>query len=216
MKLPFTVEDFLAVFENYNKAVYPMHIVLYLLAATVVFLSVKGKFWSDKTISGILSFFWLWMGIVYHFIFFTVINKAAYLFGGLFVLQGALFFWKGVYQNKLNYQLTKNLYGLMGLVLFVFSLIVYPVISYSLGHVYPAGPTFGLPCPTTIFTFGIFLLFNRKYPKVILIIPFIWALIGFSASLSLGINEDIGLLGAAVVSTSYLITKQRNLIRTSE
>lgn len=31
-------------------------------------------------------------------------------------------------------------------------------LSMRLGDGYPLSPTFGLPCPTTIFTFGIFLL----------------------------------------------------------
>jgi hypothetical protein len=40
----------------------------------------------------ILAFLWLWMGIVYHFIYFSQINPAAKFFGALFILQGLLFY----------------------------------------------------------------------------------------------------------------------------
>lgn len=211
MKLPFTVEEFLSVFANYNQNVFPIHIVLYLLAATAIYLTVAHGSWTNKVISGILSFLWLWMGIVYHFIHFTSINKAAYFFGGLFVLQGALFLWKGVYKNQLNFRFTKDRYGLIGIVLLAFALVLYPAISYSMGHIYPATPTFGLPCPTTIFTFGMFSLLDKKYPRIILVIPTLWALIGFTAAFSLGIKEDISLLAAALISLLVLMLKHKKI-----
>jgi hypothetical protein len=211
MKLPFTTEEFLKVFETYNQAVFPMQLILYLLALLIIYLCIKKKSWSDKTISAMLSFLWLWMGMVYHIIFFTAINKVAYFFGTLFILQGGLFLWKGVFQNKLKFNFTKNMYGLVGIVLMVFALIIYPIIGYAFGHVYPVSPTFGLPCPTTLFTFGMLLLLNGKYPKLILIIPFIWAIIGFSAALSLGIKEDISLLISAIIVLGLLIGRNRKI-----
>ncbi|WP_414541485.1 DUF6064 family protein [Nostoc sp. CCY0012] len=29
---------------------------------------------------------------------------------------------------------------------------MYPLIGYALGRIFPTSPTFGVPCPTTIFT----------------------------------------------------------------
>ena len=37
------------------------------------------------------------------------------------------------------------------------------------------------PCPVTIFTFGLFLLTVRRFSYWLLIIPFVWSLIGGSA-----------------------------------
>jgi hypothetical protein len=95
MRLPFTIEQFLQVFKNYNKAIFPMQIVFYLLALTIIFLSIKKIKSADKIINSILVFFWLWMGIVYHMVFFATINKAAYLFGVFFIIQAILFFYYG-------------------------------------------------------------------------------------------------------------------------
>jgi len=213
MEMPFTLEQFLDVFKKYNQAVFPMQAVFYLISLIAIDLTIKRYPKSDKTISIILAFFWLWMGIVYHLIFFSTINKAAYLFGALFILQGVLFFYFGVFRNKLSFKLGRNIdvYEISGIILFIFALIVYPVIGYFFGHIYPSSPTFGLPCPTTIFTFGLLLLNIRKCPVIILIIPFLWSIVGFTAALQFGIFEDSGLLISGLIATSLLIYRNRIL-----
>ncbi|MGB8815691.1 MAG: DUF6064 family protein [Minisyncoccia bacterium] len=70
MKLPFTIEQFLKVFEQYNLSVFPMQLVLLILAAVSIFLVFKKNKSSNKIITGILAFFWIWIGVMYHFIFF--------------------------------------------------------------------------------------------------------------------------------------------------
>jgi len=145
------------------------------------------------------------MGLVYHIIFFTQINPAAYLFGALFILESILIVYYGIIRRKLELVYNKDLFSYSGITLILFAIVIYPLIGFSVGHIYPASPTFGLPCPTTIFTFGI-LLFNKgKLPVGLIIIPVIWSLIGFTAALKLGIYEDTGLLiaGIAIVILAY-------------
>lgn len=43
MSVPFTVEEFLGVFQNYNLSVWPLHILIYLLGLAAVFLTVKNS-----------------------------------------------------------------------------------------------------------------------------------------------------------------------------
>lgn len=211
MKPPFTLEQFLEVFKIYNQAVFPMQIVLYLISAVAIYLVIKPTPTSNKIISIILSFLWLWMGIVYHIIFFAAINKAAWLFGGLFIIQAILFLYFGVFQNKLSFHFQKDKYGITGITLIIFSLIIYPVLGYFFGHVYPSSPTFGLPCPTTIFTFGLLLLNTNKFPIVILVISFIWSVIGFMAAFQFGILEDTGLIVASLITVFLLFYRNRIL-----
>jgi len=211
MKPPFTLEQFLEVFKNYNQAVFPMQFILYLISAVAIYLVIKSNLKSDKIISIILSLLWLWMGIVYHIIFFTTINKAAYLFGGLFIIQGILFLLFGVFQNKLSFNFKKDKYGITGISLIVFALILYPILGYFFGHIYPSSPTFGLPCPTTIFTFGLVLMNIKKCPITILIIPFVWSVIGFMAAFQFGILEDTGLIVASLITACLLIYRNKIL-----
>lgn len=209
MKTPFTPEQFFEVFKEYNEAVFPAQIILYLLSFTAIYFAIRFSSKSDKIICSILAFFWIWMGTVYHLIFFTAINKAAYIFGAAFILQSILFLIYGVFKNKLSFKFHPGIYGVTGIILVLFALIIYPVLGYLPGHVYPSSPTFGLPCPTTIFTFGILLLCDKNCPNAILIIPFVWSLIGFTAAINFGIPEDTGLLIAGLLSITLLIGKNR-------
>jgi hypothetical protein len=213
MKLPFSLGDFLNVFKNYNQAIYPLQIAFYFFAFLSIYLLFTGNKNRNTTINITLSFFWLWIGVVYHIIFFSTINKAAYLFGALFIIQGMLFVIWGVYKNSLSFEYKNTANNIIGIILLFYSLIIYPVFGYQLGHIYPYSPTFGLPCPTTIFTFGILLLVNRRVPVFLLIIPLLWSIIGFFAALNLTIYEDWGLIFAGVISFALLLIGNKNYPR---
>lgn len=210
MKLPFTLQQFLDVFTRYNQAVWPMQFVLVLFALAAVLLCFKKIEAADNLISLLLAFFWLWMGIVYHIVFFSEINKVANLFGSLFILEGLLFLYYGLLNNSFRFRFRPGLTGYTGLALVLAALFLYPAIGYLLGHVYPASPTFGLPCPTTIFTWGILLWSGKKVPLLLVIIPLLWSFIGFMAAIKLGIREDVLLLLAGIVAGTILL-RQKNV-----
>lgn len=96
----------------------------------------------------------------------------------------------------------------------MYALVIYPALGYLLDHGYPAAPTFGVPCPTTIFTFGILLCTDSRIPLYLLPIPLAWSLIGFWAAISLGITEDFGLLAAGLIG-SLLIVLRNNRVPVS-
>lgn len=211
MELPFTLEQFLAVFKAYHDAVEPAPLILNLVAVVIIYLAYRGSARHGKTIALLLAFLWLWMGLVYHGLYFSSINKAAYLFALLFSLQGLMFIYYGYRKKYLIFQLKKDIYGLAGMIFMVYALIIYPFLGNSIGHVYPAAPTFGLPCPTTIFTFGVLLWVPEKLPVAIWVIPFVWSVIGFSAAFSLGMKEDLGLIVAGLISGILMIVHNRRL-----
>lgn len=210
MDLPFTPEQFLDVFGLYNNSVWPAQIFLLLISITSIFFSAYKIKASSKIISASLTILWIWIGIVYHFIFFAPINKAAYAFAILFVMQGLLFFYFGVIKNSLTFGYKNKLQIVIAIFLLLYALIFYPLLGIALGHSYPRFPTFGLPCPTTIFTFGLLILIEENIKKWLIVIPFIWALIGFTAALKLGILQDIGLLVSAVLTITVLLSEGRN------
>ena len=88
MNLPFTTDQFLSIFEQYNRAVWPLQLGLNLLGLTAVFLAIRKITHSNRLIAVILAFYWLWIGLAYHYSFFTHINPAATLFAVLNVIQG--------------------------------------------------------------------------------------------------------------------------------
>ncbi len=190
-----------------------MQVVFYLLATATIFFAIKKSSNTDKFIIAFLSFFWLWMGIVYHLLYFTTINKGAYVFGAAFILQGFLVGYAGIYTRKLSFNFRSDIYGVTGALFILYALILYPVLSYSQKHIYPSAPTFGLPCPTTIFTFGIYLWTEKKFPKFLLVIPILWAIVGVAAAFSLGVIEDFGLIISGVLTSILLIIRDRQIAR---
>lgn len=211
MSIPFTTEEFFNIFEQYNQAIFPLQVVFNLLALTCVGLVLIGHKYTNTVVAAILAFLWVWMGLVYHIIYFTDINKAAYLFGSLFIVQGILFFIFGVIRSQINFRPSTDIFTYLGGFFIFYALLLYPVIGYSQGHEYPNNPTFGLPCPTTIFTFGLLMLTDTRFPKHLLIIPALWSFVGFNAALSLDVSEDVMLLVAGVVTSAMIINRSHTL-----
>lgn len=209
MKFPFSQEEFLNIFRSYNISVFPAQILFYIVAFLCIFLLFKKYKYGSKLISGALALYWIWMGLVYHIMFFSSINKAAYIFGALFILQGILFAASGVFKSCITFSWNKSFFNYAGLVFIAYALFIYPLLGSLSGHQYPKAPTFGLPCPTTIFTFGILLFAGKKVRLPILVIPFLWSIIGFNAALSLSIYEDIGLLAAGILGTVMIIAANK-------
>ena len=98
---------------------------------------------------------------------------------------------------------------MVSVALISYALMVYPLLGVLFGHVYPAAPTFGAPCPTTIFTFGVLFLLREPFPRYVLVIPILWAGIGGSAAFSLGVAEDYGLIVAGLAGLALAFLKFR-------
>jgi len=199
-ELPFTPEQFFAVFARYNKAVWPMQVVFYAIAILILALLYSGRVWASRQIAKLLATLWAWMAIAYHFIHFATINSAAWAFGAAFLLGAFAFVWFGVVKDRLVFQPVAGVRGIAGAALIVFALVLYPVIGYFLGHRYPAAPTFGLPCPTTIFTLGLLLFAAHPVPRSVFVVPVLWAAVGSLAAFRLGVLEDLALLVAGVLT----------------
>jgi hypothetical protein len=97
----------------------------------------------------------------------------------------------------------------------VYAALLYPLIGMATGHRYPALPMFGIaPCPVVLFTLGVLLLARAPLPRRLLVIPFLWALIGGTAAFLLGVAQDWLLLASAGVAV-YLFVRDRRVLRTA-
>ena len=205
MALPFTAEQFFGLFRTYNETVWPAQWALLALALVAIYLATCPSSGSSRTISAILGALWLWLGLAYHLAFFASINPLAYAFSAISVAGGLVFFWLGVVRQGLCFRLSLRSRGLMGLFLVVFSLVLYPVWSSQAGHPYPELPTFGLPCPTTIFTLGMLAFLAPPYPRAALVVLILWCLVGVQAAFLLDVPQDLGLLVAAATGVFLLV-----------
>jgi Family of unknown function (DUF6064) len=89
--------------------------------------------------------------------------------------------------------------------LMIFASFIYPAWTYVAGHRYPAFPTFGLPCPTTLFTIGMLSFLVRPYPRSILLVPVLWCFVGSQAAFVFDVQADLGLIAAAVLGLVLIV-----------
>lgn len=92
------------------------------------------------------------------------------------------------------------------------ALLIYPLVGNVSGNSYPYSPTFGVPCPTTIFTFGLLLWADKGAPRYVILIPLLWSLIGMFAAVYLGIWADAGLPVAGIAGTLLILRRNRQAI----
>ena len=196
MQLPFTREQFFDLFVAYNAALWPAAVALWVASGVIVALRLSVRRPHDRWISALLAAHWVWSALAYHVAFFTRINPAAWLFAALFLGQAVLFFRVGVVQRRLTFAPWGNAWAPLAWGLIAYSL-AYPVINAIDHRSLLRIPTFGLPCPTTIFTAGLLMLMTPR-PWSLSMVPVVWSAIGGSAAYLLGVHADIALPVAGI------------------
>ena len=205
--VPFTREVFFGLFERYNEAIWPVQIAAYFLCLIALWRAARPFPGSGRLIAAILAAAWIWTGVAYHILFFAGINWAAWAFGILFVAQGLLFLWTGALRGRLALRFTGDTAGWVGLALTALAMFAYPLLGdQGWSRMALVGVA---PCPTTLFTFGMLLLAQRRVPWHLMIIPVLWSLFGGSAALVLAISQDAALPAAALVTVVLAIRKNR-------
>ncbi len=206
--LSFSLKEFLLVLESYNLDIWPLQIIAYVLILLVLFISLKPTKYSVKIVLVVLSFFWLFTGIVFCFIYWAPSHIFGYIFGFCCTVQGLLILYS-VIKSDITISSPDKLYRLIGLLFVLYAVIGYQVLGYYLDHNYPKFFAVGLvPCPTTIFTLGIFLIINKSIPIKYFIIPLMISLGGFLAAYN-GIYEDIGLVIVGILVTILIVKREK-------
>jgi hypothetical protein len=205
MQLPFTREQFFDLFVAYNEALWPAAVALWIASAVIVALRLSTRRPHDRWIGALLVVHWAWSALAYHVAFFTRINPAAWLFATLFLGQAVLFFHVGFVQRRLSFAPWSTAWAPLAWGLILYSL-AYPAMN-ALDHCSLLRiPTFGLPCPTTIFTAGALMLATPRSWSLS-IVPVIWSAIGGSAAFLLGVHADVALPIAGVALAIFLMRR---------
>ena len=113
------------------------------------------------------------MGLVYRIIFFTPINLLAFVFGGTFISKGLLILINTFRNYKLTFNFSSPSKNYFDYLFILFCLIIYPLMSYFIQGSFARKIALGLPCLSTFFTFGFFMIASNLFPKYLLITPFV-------------------------------------------
>ena len=193
--LPFTHDQFIAVFAAYNEAIWPVQLLALLLGLAICALIVGRAARAGVPCGLALAALWTWTGVAYHGLFFARINPAALVFAAGFVAQGLLLA-VAAGRGRLRFDRPPSSPAtLVGWSLVAYSLVLYPLLGLLAGLAWPGMPLFGItPCPLTLFTFGALLLARRPVPWWLLPLPVAWSVVGGSAAALLDIPQDWPLL----------------------
>ena len=215
------VDDFFNTLQTYNETFVPMFIITFVLGIIAVFLAFRKNKYSDKFIAAVLSFLWLWSGLVFFILYFGPVDFAIfgltlpgiwYVAGILFVAQGVLIVLLGVIKSSLSFRFVRDLRGFVGILLIVYAMVIYPIVGFLTGFIYPRYPVFGIaPCPVTIFTFGLLQWLDKKTSILVAVIPFIWAVLGFMPVLVYNVWADVVLFLSGVIGLPLILMRNRTL-----
>jgi hypothetical protein len=203
MPLPFTREQFFDLLAVYNGTLWPGAVVLWIASAVAAGALIYARRPPDRWIAAVLAAHWVWSAAAYHAALFTRINPAAWIFAALFLAEGAAFFYAGIVRGRLSFAPWRSAWAPVAWTLIAYALI-YPAISAADLQSMSRAPTFGLPCPTTVFTAGLLMLATRP-ARGLSVVPVIWSVIGGSAAPLLGVRADIALpIAGAALAISLL------------
>jgi hypothetical protein len=205
MQLPFTSEQFFDLFVAYNEALWPAVVALWTASAVIVALRLSARHPHDRWVSVLLVGHWVWSAVAYHVTFFTRINPAAWLFAALFLGQATFLFHVGVMRRRLSFAPWGTAWAPLAWGLIAYSL-AYPAINALDHRSLLRIPTFGLPCPTTIFTVGVLMLATPRCWSLS-VVPMIWAAIGGAATFQLGVYADVALPIAGIALAIFLLRR---------
>lgn len=207
MELPFTSDQFFSVFAQYNETFWLVVVALWFATIAALILVWRAPERWSPMLSLFLGGLWLWNSAAYHALLFTRINPAAWIFSAMFAIQAALFLRSSQQRRPVYFSSSGARHGI-GWALAAYSL-VYPFLTMALGHDYPATPTFGVPCPTTILTVGVLLTARDGVPLRLSLVPILWGFIGGSAAVLLNVQSDYVLLAAGVLLSVAVARRSR-------
>lgn len=175
--LLFSPRTYYRLLELYNLEWWPLQLLALALGAAVLVLWQRGGARAGRAIVAILALGWLWVAWGFHWQRYAGINWAASYFAWAFVVQ-ALLLWLGVLRGRLTPAPASRLQQRAGLGLFLFALLLFPLIGPLLGRNWTQAEVFGMaPDPTALATLGVLLLAGVWPTWWLYPIPVAWCVI---------------------------------------
>jgi hypothetical protein len=195
----------LGYFESYNKRIFPLQIVMAVIAIGLVgsVFFVPGVT-TTILLNAFLSITFGWIGVAFLFLMGDMKQRIPFVpyATAATYLPLVVIFIIDIFSKQAAYKIPLPGWRLdVSLFIMFWGIILYPLSGYVIGHRYPRVPLFGaMPCPTNIFTIGMLTAFASNSLEITaLFILSSMAIIGAVKAAILGydgerIREDFALL----------------------
>ena len=198
--LLFSPRTYYRLFELYNTALWPAHVLALAIGFAILAVMVRGGTQRWNRAAGVLlAACWLWVAWAFLFTRYATINWAAAWFAGLFVVQAALLVLAGATGGNPGFESRLRRAGAIGL--FVFALLIQPLIGPLMGRPWAQAEVFGMaPDPTALGTLGVALLQSTGRRWLLLAVPLLWCAIAGATLWTMGAGDAVVLPAAGVLA----------------
>ena len=178
--LLFSPRTYYRLFELYNAEIWPAQILTLALGVAILVLLLRhGGAWRGRAVAAILAGCWLWVAWAFHFNRYATINWAATYFAAAFAVEAVLLVWTGAIRGRLLLSPAGRAVDRVGLGIFLFALVVQPLIGPLVGRDWVQVEIFGVaPDPTVVATLGLLLAAPDRVLWTLLVIPLLWCAVG--------------------------------------
>jgi hypothetical protein len=209
--LLFSPRTYYRLFELYNLAVWPWHVLAIVLGLAVLVLWLLGGAWQGRTIAAILATCWLFVAWAYLLARYDTINWAASYFAASYAIEALLLVWTGLIRNRLSLRPGRDAAGAAGLCIFVLALFAWPLVGRLFGRPWPQAEIFGIaPDPTVVATLGVLIAADRTHWEL-LFVPLLWCAI--SGATMWAMQSPDALLMPAVALLALVLACWKTLSR---
>jgi hypothetical protein len=201
--LLFSPRTYYRLFDLYNATLWPAHVLALAIGLAIPALLVRGGSHRWNHVAGILlAACWLWVAWAFLFTRYATINWAATWFAGLFMVQAVLLVLAGAAGGE--FRATSRLRRAGAVALFIFALLIQPLIGPLMGRPWTQAEVFGMaPDPTALGTLGFALLLptpGRRW--LLLVIPLLWCAISGATLWTMGSPDALVLPAAGLLALS--------------
>src|SRR5262245_9202974 len=162
--LLFSPRTYYRLFELYNLAVWPWHVLAIVLGLAVLVLWLRGGAWQGRFVAAILATCWLFVAWAFLLAPSDPIYLAASYLAAGFAVEALLLVWTGLIHNWLSLRPSRDVAGAAGLCLFVFALFAWPLVGWLLGRPWLQAEVFDIaPDPTVVDTLGVLIAADRAH-----------------------------------------------------
>ncbi len=168
--LLFSPRTYYRLFELYNAAIWPAHILAFASGVAILALVHRGGAGTPRWVLTILAGCWIFVGWAFLWNRYATINWAATYVAVGFGLEALLLLWAAWRWRLSSRPRTYLSLGVIG-----FALLIQPLIGPLLSRGWAQIELFGIsPDPTAIATLGVLALIGGRAAWALWIIPLIW------------------------------------------
>jgi hypothetical protein len=203
--LLFSPDTYFRLYEIHNAELWPLHLLMLAVSFALLVLTKNKELGWSWVVFLLLGVLWGIVGWFFLYQQYAQINTAAPWFALGFGIQSVLLIAIGVFRRNGS---TNRGWGYdnltdPGLLLFLYALMVHPLIGIISGRSWEGVELFGLaPDPTALGTLGIVLMYHGKLAYLLAVIPLLW--VGITGLTYLAMNISTGMIAIGALALALI------------